>query len=244
MASTGTQPQLEISVSPPVPAISNSHRWTDLSLVLLVAFATSILSSIYRAFYPGALNYSSFQLFMGLVEESIPLALFFVLLKRQGRSLQDLGFSFRWTDVPKALGLTLASFMTIMVAYFAVAFVHVLKTSESLRDTGPRSNFSGASLWLIVPFIILNGFFEETIVRGYLMTELIDLRKSVVLAALVSLGVQTSYHLYYGVFGAAMVGSGLSIFAVYYAKSRRLMPVILAHVFWDFVTVFLKLHHS
>ena len=47
----------------------------------------------------------------------------------------------------------------------------------------------------------------------------------------ISLAVQTSYHLYYGVFGALMVGCGLSVLAISYAKSRRLMPVILAHIF-------------
>ena len=76
------------------------------------------------------------------------------------------------------------------------------------------------------------------------MTELIDLRKSVALAAVVSLGLQTSYHLYYGVFGATIVGCGLAVFAIYYAKSRRLMPVIFAHMLWDFTTVFSKLHHQ
>jgi membrane protease YdiL (CAAX protease family) len=41
-----------------------------------------------------------------------------------------------------------------------------------------------------------------------------------------------------------MVGCGLAVFAIYYAKSRRLMPVILAHMLWDFTTVLSKLHHS
>lgn len=130
------------------------------------------------------------------------------------------------------------------VSYFAMRSVYFATTSHSLVDNGPRWNFTSASVWAILPFVVLNPFFEEMLVRGYLMTELIDLRKSVVLAAVISLTVQTSYHLYYGVLGALMVGSGLSIFAIYFAKSRRLMPVILGHMFWDFITIFLKLHNS
>ena len=121
-------------------------------------------------------------------------------------------------------------------------YVYFLMTSRILHDTGHDQDFSGTSIWLVLPFLVLNAFFEEVIVRGYFMTELIELRKSVVLAAVISLAVQTSYHLYYGVYGAAMVGCGLSVFAIYYAKSRRLMPVILAHMLWDFTTVLAKMH--
>lgn len=103
--------------------------------------------------------------------------------------------------------------------------------SPQLPDISTR--FDATSLWFLIPLLLLNPFFEETLVRGYLMTELIELRHSVALAVVVSLAVQTSYHLYYGIYGALTVGSGLSVFALYYAKSRRLTPVILAHLLWD-----------
>jgi len=74
------------------------------------------------------------------------------------------------------------------------------------------------------------------------MTELIDLRKSALLATVISLMVQTSYHLYYGLAGAIVVGSGLAVLAIYFAKSRRLMPVILAHMLWDSTAIFGFLH--
>jgi membrane protease YdiL (CAAX protease family) len=242
MASPITQPELEISPPAEVPSVSNAHRWIDLSLVLMVAFAASILGSIHLAFHPGPITYSNIRLVLGILDEGIGLALFLVLFKRQGRRLQNIGFEFRWTDLPKALGLTVLAFTAMVAMIVTVRHAYFLITLRNLQE-GPRSGFSGASIWLIVPFLILNAFFEEMLVRGYLMTELIDLRKSVVFAAVISLAVQTSYHLYYGVYGAAMVGCGLAVFAIYYARSRRLMPVILAHMLWDFTTVLSKLHH-
>ena len=241
MAAAGTQPEVQIPQHPVSP-VSRAHRWTDLGLVLLAAFAVSILSSIFRALRPGPLNYSNARLVLGMVDEAIPLLLLFVLLKRQGRSLQDLGFSFRWTDILKALGLTMAGFTAMFIGFVAIRFFYYSFTLHSFIDSGPRNNFSTTSVWLILPFMVLNGFHEEAIVRGYLMTEWIELRGSAQMAGFISLAVQTSYHLYYGVFGALMVGCGLSVFAIYYAKSRRLMPVILAHVFWDLITVFSRLH--
>jgi membrane protease YdiL (CAAX protease family) len=241
MAAASTQPEVQIPQHPVSP-VSRAHRWIDLALVLLVAFATSILGSIFTAFHPGPLNYSNARLVLGMVDEAIPLALLFVLLKRQGRSLQDLGFSFRRTDILKAFGLTVAGFIATFIGFAAIRFVYYSFTLHSFVNSGPHNNFSATSVWLILPFMVLNGFHEEIIVRGYLMTEWIELRGSAQMAGFISLAVQTSYHLYYGVFGALMVGCGLSVLAVYYAKSRRLMPVILAHIFWDLITVFSRLH--
>jgi len=244
MASPSTQSELEISPPAEVPSVSNAHRWVDLSLVLMVAFAAYILKSIHLAFHPGPIDRSNIQLGLGILNEVIALTLFLVLFKRQGRRLQSIGFEFRWTDLPKSLGLVIAAFTAMWGMAIAVSYVYFHITLRTFQDHGPRSGFSAASIWLIVPFWILNPFFEEMLGRGYLMTELIDLRKSVVCATAISLGLQTSYHLYYGVYGAAMVGCGLSVFAFYYAKTRRLMPVILAHMLWDFTAVLIKLHHS
>jgi len=97
--------------------------------------------------------------------------------------------------------------------------------------------FASSSFWLLIPFLMLNPFYEEILVRGYLMTEIIELRSSVVLATLVSIALQTSYHLYYGVVGALTVGSGLAVLALYYAKTRDLMPVIVAHLLWDLMAL-------
>jgi membrane protease YdiL (CAAX protease family) len=245
MASTGTQPELEVVSSPQVsfasPSISNAHRWIDLSLVLLVAFAGHILTSIHLAIHPAPLNYSNARLGFGILEEAIALLLFLVLFKRQGRHIRDIGFDFRWTDLPKAIGLVLASFTAMWVMRVAVQYVYFFIKFTRLQD-GPHSNFSATSIWFMLPFLFINPFFEEILVRGYLMTEFISLRKSVVLAAIASLAVQTSYHLYYGVFGAATVGVGLSVFAIYYAKSRRLMPIILAHMLWDSTALLEMLH--
>jgi membrane protease YdiL (CAAX protease family) len=242
MASPSTQPELELFLQPQVQSVSNAHRWVDLGLILAVVFAGSILGSIYLAFHPTAPSFSNMQLFTGISDEIIGLLLFLVLFKRQGRRLQDIGFGFQWTDLPKALGLTVAAVVVMWVMRFVVTYVWLLTTLRIPQWTDTRAMFTASSLWLFLPFLLLNPFFEEILVRGYLMTELIDLRKSVLLATVVSILVQTSYHLYYGVAGAMVVGSGLTVLAIYFAKSRRLLPVILAHMLWDSTALLGFLH--
>jgi membrane protease YdiL (CAAX protease family) len=200
---------------------------------MAVAFGGSVLGSAILAFHPVPPKYSNARLAGGILSETVALLLFLALFKRQGRRLNEIGFRFRWTDLPKAVGLAMGAFFTMAVVQAFIDRAWLSVTQHTPQWTEHRTMFVGSSLALILPFLILNPFFEEILVRGYLTTELIDLRKSVLLATLVSLGLQTSYHLYYGVLGALVVGSGLAILATYYALSRRLMPVILAHLIWD-----------
>ena len=84
-----------------------------------------------------------------------------------------------------------------------------------------------------IPYILLTPFFEELIVRAYLMTEVSELTGSTALAVAASVIVQFSYHLYYGWMGAIMVSFLFLAFALYYARSRRALPVIIAHGAFD-----------
>lgn len=243
MTSTGLQPQLQVPLPPPpVVTASPAHRWLDLALVMSVAFSYPVLTSLNLVFHPVAPKSSNMRLVTGVFEEATALLLFMVLWRRQGRSLKDIGLSFRWTDIFKSLGLAFAALVAMFFSFVAIKSTWVALTSHEPYWADTQDRFATTSVWLLLPFLLLNPFFEEILVRGYLMTEIKDLRKSVVLAMLISIGLQTSYHLYYGVAGALVVGSGFIIFAAYYAKSRRLMPVILAHLLWD-LTALLRAWH-
>lgn len=69
---------------------------------MAVAFASSILGSIYRAVYPEALSESNSRLLFAILHEAIALCLFLVLFKRQGLS-PALASSFGGRTCPKAL---------------------------------------------------------------------------------------------------------------------------------------------
>ncbi len=88
-------------------------------------------------------------------------------------------------------------------------------------------------------YLLAAPIFEETIVRAYLMTELIELSWPPWLAVVLSFLLQGSYHLYYGVSGAILVSAGFVVLSIYFAKSRRLMPVLLCHLLWDLCASYL-----
>jgi len=246
MLSTGVHEATENTLPPPLIQVMPRQRWVDLGLVFLIGFVPLVTGAVYRLFVPiEPTQYSTnYGFSTGLVHEVGVLVLWFTLFRRQNRSLNDIGLNFHWLDLPKGMGLfVLSSLASILVSY-ATQYVHFFWTGSYLQFRDPQTIFAGASTTLFVLYIIAAPIFEETLVRGYLMTELIGLSCPVWLAALASIALQTSYHLYYGVAGALSVGGGFTVCAIYFAKSRRLMPVLLSHFLWDVAATYLTWHRS
>jgi membrane protease YdiL (CAAX protease family) len=90
-----------------------------------------------------------------------------------------------------------------------------------------------------VPVLIVsavqNSVLEEVIVVGYLITRLRGMELSPVWIIAASAVLRGSYHLYQG-FGG-FIGNAIMgvIFAVFYLKTKRVMPLIVAHSLLDIV---------
>ena len=93
--------------------------------------------------------------------------------------------------------------------------------------------------WWTVPVLILSairhGIVEEVIVVGYLLDRLGKFGWSVPLAIFTSSMLRGSYHLYQG-FGP-FIGNAIMgvIFALIYTRTRRLLPLVIAHAVLDIV---------
>ncbi len=95
------------------------------------------------------------------------------------------------------------------------------------------------SYWWTVPVLILSavrhGIVEEVIVVGYLLDRLGKLGWSVPVAIFASSMLRGSYHLYQGFgpfLGNALMGV---VFALVYTRTRRVMPLVIAHALLDTV---------
>jgi membrane protease YdiL (CAAX protease family) len=226
-------------------ALANSRRrWEDLSLVVGIGFVPLVMSGIYQLFVPieATTGLNNYRFWTGLVREIGILLLFAVLFRRQGRRFSEIGLSFQWLDLLRAAGLTVGSWLVYMFAGTSIGLVYFWSGSQPhYRD--PEKIFGGTLPVLFLVYTIAAPFFEEILVRGYLMTELIGLSWPVWLATLASVALQTSYHLYYGIAGAIIVGATFLVSAIYFAKTRRLTPVILSHLAWDLAVIYLHWHH-
>lgn len=95
-------------------------------------------------------------------------------------------------------------------------------------------------VWWAVPVLVLsalqNAVLEEVVVVGYLLTRLEQLGWRAAAAVTASALLRGSYHLYQG-FGA-FVGNAMMgvVFAVFFRRTRRLAPLVVAHSVLDIVS--------
>src|SRR5690606_1221661 len=110
------------------------------------------------------------------------------------------------------------------------------------RELGINTTISAASLpdiWWGIPVLVLaaigNALLEEVVMVGYLFTRWWQAGWSTATVVVTSALIRGGYHLYQG-FGGFIgnVAMGL-ILGVVYARTRRVMPLVIAHTVLDIV---------
>lgn len=228
LTSLGDDVRLEAS-SPHLSA-ENRVRWFELSLVLIISFGGSFLSSLYlmKAGKSGLPMLSDFRWARGFVQEIPCLLLLWYVLSRRRRSFREIGLRWSVRDIATGLGLTVVSYVAYIAGSFIVYLVHRAFFPPGTNGIS-AADMRSHSLTLAVPFAMLNPFFEELIVRAYLMSEVMDLTGSRLLAVVLSVAVQWSYHLYYGWDGSISIAFTFLAFSLYYARTRKATPLVIAH---------------
>jgi uncharacterized protein len=154
------------------------------------------------------------------------------LLWRSGFGLNQIGLSRpRWRpDLLGGLGLAVLIGLPGLALYLLSRILGMNASVEpaELYDT-----------WWRIPVLLLvafaNGWAEEVIVVGFLITRLRQLRVSPAAAVIASSVLRGLYHLYQG-FGAGLgnLAMGL-VFGYVYMRTGRLWPLIVAHGIIDAV---------
>jgi membrane protease YdiL (CAAX protease family) len=177
-----------------------------------------------------------FRFLSPTIHEILSLILLAYVLGRSGRRVRDLGLKWSFRDVGIGLLVGLASFCSMMAAMFVLQIVHLLVYGAMLPMHTGREFWSHPGVGGL-PYLFLTPFFEEIMVRAYLMTELIELTGSTLLAVVVSAGIQASYHLYYGWPVDLGLFFNFLVLALYFGRFRRALPVIVAHYLQDIVAL-------
>lgn len=149
------------------------------------------------------------------------------------RRLSSLSVSAVTTDIAKALGLSaLIGIPGLFLYRFAVenGYSTVVVTTDSSQLW---------EHWWTVPLLILhacaNGFAEELVVIAWLMIRLRQLGLRTAWIILLPTILRASYHFYQGTsagIGNAVMGA---IFALYFWKTGKVMPLIIAHSLIDII---------
>jgi len=161
------------------------------------------------------------------------LALLWYVLRRRSQNFSDLGFF--W----KAKEVAVAPLLWIACAIVAYIFRRTIQSFGGFPSNGDPNERVAAYLFAnrigigTIVFQLVNPFFEELIVRAYVMTRVRELTNSLALAIIASVVLQVSYHFYQGVWMALSYTGVFLVLSLYYAKTNRILAPILTHLIFD-----------
>ena len=204
---------------------------TEFVVVIVGAFGVLIAASLVAAVRPAARGeMSDAYLASVLTYELTVMAVLLPFLRVRGWGLKRFGIRVSAIDTLAGFGLALANFLTFYLAYGLVAS---LWPQAALAMSMPGFLSKELSLSAVIAVSIVNPIFEELFVCGYVISALRE--RDPWLGINVSVAIRLAYHLYQGALATiSIVPSGL-ILGIWYARTGRLWPVIVAHALWDFL---------
>jgi membrane protease YdiL (CAAX protease family) len=169
----------------------------------------------------------------GIATALAPVVLVFYLLARTGEGPRDMGLDATQPVKDTLRGAVLAAVIGGSGLALYLAAYHLGLELNVVPEDLP-------AVWWRIPVLILSaahdGILEETLVIGYLLRRLDQLRWNPWRAIVFSAVLRGCYHLYQG-FGA-FIGNGVMglIFGYLYRRWGRVTPLIIAHTLIDTVT--------
>lgn len=211
----------------------------EFAIVVVLVFGWFIFSSLHSYFLghwvvrtsnAGKLHLIAFEL--------VVMAVAGAFLYARGWTLERIGLRITLKDTAIGVGMGVGLFLFIHGVWYAASTVAPTLTRAA---HSVRADASQMSLGVIIAVLVVNSVYEEVFASGYVVTFLKD-RFGATLAVNASVFIRLLYHLYQGV-GAVLsiVPIGL-VFAIWYVRTRRLWPLIVAHACLN-VPVYLRFIH-
>ena len=176
-------------------------------------------------------QHNNIRFLISAINSLLGIALMFYILYIRNENYKDLGIMISAREMLFGVALFLATY-TIYIA--ALLAIHTALPTSLYEDLAQQnfSMFQHTSVFSVI-YLLVNPFFEELIVRGFTMTRLKYLTDKKFWIIGISVVVQASYHLYQGLFSVALLTIIFLIFSIFYYRTGRLTPVIIAHLIFD-----------
>lgn len=163
-----------------------------------------------------------------LVVEAVLAAMLLPFLRRRGWRVTKVAGAPEPRDVLRGAGVWLAA----MAGYYFVWIVFALSAPAWAETVRGQPVAGGVSALVIVVVAVLNPLFEEFLWLGYGVPAL-GSRLGLRGACVVSLALRVAVHAYQGAMAVVGILPASAVLTWYYARTRRLWPVVVAHVIMD-----------
>lgn len=206
----------------------------EFAIVVVAAFGIFIVGSLLAFLAPTdgeSAPIDNGQLQSVIVYEAVVGVLLLTFLRIRQWNLQSLGLMPSLRETLLGVGLAIAAYLSYAVVFLAAAGLspYVAWAAAHLTLVTP-----GLSVPLAIAASIVNPVFEELFVSGYVISALRE-RRGFWTAVNASVAIRLSYHLYQGPIGALNIIPLGCIFALWYGRTGRLWPLIVAHAIFDLV---------
>jgi membrane protease YdiL (CAAX protease family) len=219
--------------------------WTEFVAVAALLLVLPIRNSTMAALRGSSSHFMQMllandRLLEAVVGESVLLALFLIYLKWRGWKPADLRIGVGWWTSLQGLGLlvvtetavTFTVFGLIGVAY-ALQTTHHTFLSFVLAMSPSIAHHSIHLSWVVIfVAMIVNAFLEEIVCMGYIFNQLAA-RRGPALALVVTVFLRVACHTYQDPIHLAGIAVLFSIYAGWYWQTRKLWPLIFAHLLLD-----------
>ncbi|NIP42700.1 MAG: CPBP family intramembrane metalloprotease [candidate division Zixibacteria bacterium] len=168
------------------------------------------------------------------------IVLFFVFLvsRGEGSGIVTLGYrNFKLTHVIYAILFLFASLFLLRIIKIFLDNLEFL----NFQDPSPLlpQTTAGRIVWILMCLVVaLN---EETAYRGYLITRLNKILRSLPLAVIIATAGFAAGHLYQGIGGAVLLFSYGLMFALLYLATKSLWPCVIAHFIHNALAIFVQM---
>jgi membrane protease YdiL (CAAX protease family) len=223
---------VDVLEAAPAQSREGAIRVLELGLVLFVGFAYSLVTSLHHQWLGATHGFDVSghdPTWVGLrdLAQGVPvICVLLYVLSRRGRGLREIGVTARWSDLP--LGLALYALLPLVGVI--LLFLPSSRPFLAAATFGWHARLSTQVLApLYLAGLLCAAAKEELLVRAYMMSEVLDLTGSAFLAVASSTCLQALYHLYQGRVLAFVQALTFLTYSLFYWKTRRATPVVLAH---------------
>ncbi len=183
---------------------------------------------------PGVILTSNRRLLSTIIIELFFAATLGTWLWRKGwRPHRTATAPFAPRDLLRGVGLWLTAFLGYVISAVLWFFLapEITAVAVAVQHVGQPA------LWIVLPLSVVNAVFEEFLWLGLGVAALHAAGVRMGVAAMISITLRVLVHAYQGPLALIAILPLGAIFTVYYVRTRRLWPVIVAHAIQDLLAL-------
>lgn len=223
--------------------------WTEFLVVAALLLVLPIRNSTVAALGGSSSHFmemllSDDRLLWAIFGESLLLGFFLLYLKWRGWTPSDLRIGIGWRTSAQGLGLlALTEFAVVFTVFTLLGVVFFLQAAHRsvfsfLLENSPHIAPHSIHLsWAVIfPAMIINAFLEEIMCMGYIFNQLAA-RRGPAVALVVTVFLRVACHTYQDPVHLAGIAVLFTIYGVWYWRTRKLWPLIFAHLLLDIASM-------